>query len=159
LKRFRFFFDPLIGSAIFVLIVAVNWVFWMVLYSAGPRVYASLLATYSVRGVFAAPAGVVGVSVFVIAAICNGFAEELVMRGYFIPRLERLLQSTPVAVIGSTSVFVLYHAYQGAAGMIGVAITGFVYALLFVKMRRIWPLAVAHAIQDLWGLTALWTSH
>jgi len=100
----------------------------------------------------AAPEGTAEYLLLLIACIANGFAEELVMRGYLITRLERLLGSTSAAVLVSTVLFASYHFYQGLASVIGIAAIGLVYAISFCLFRRLWPLCLAHAIADIIAL-------
>lgn len=85
----------------------------------------------------------------VVAAACaNGFAEEFVLRGYLLTRLERLLKSTWLA-LGITSVlFASYHLYQGVGPTLGVVAIGLVYGGAFCLCRRIWPVAIGHAITN-----------
>ena len=70
------------------------------------------------------------------------------MRGYLIPRFERLLRSTSAAVVVSTALFASYHLYQGTHGVIGAGVTGLVYAVAFCSLRRLWPVFVAHALHN-----------
>ena len=70
------------------------------------------------------------------------------MRGYLLPRLERLLCSTRLSVLVTTALFASYHIYQGIGAAIGIAAVGFVYALAFCCFRRLWPLCAAHVIVD-----------
>lgn len=87
-----------------------------------------------------------------ISCIANGFAEELAMRGYLIPRFERLLGSSLKAVLLSSVLFAGYHLYQGAYGAGAALVTGLVYGTFFCWSRRLWPLAAAHAFLDLQSL-------
>ena len=41
-----------------------------------------------------------------------------------------------------------YHLYQGFGAFIGNAIMGVVFALFFVRFKRVLPLVIAHAILD-----------
>ena len=84
-----------------------------------------------------------------LACIFNGFAEELVMRGYFIERLEFLFGSTSKSVLFSSIVFCSYHIYQGVSGTFHIFIFGIIYGLLYCKYRRIWPLVIAHSLQNI----------
>lgn len=85
----------------------------------------------------------------VIAALANGFAEELVMRGYLIPRFEDLFGSPARAVLLSAVLFASYHLYQGFYGAGSALVIGLVFGVLFCSMRRLWPLAAAHAFLNL----------
>jgi membrane protease YdiL (CAAX protease family) len=86
--------------------------------------------------------------VLLLGSAANGFAEELVMRGYLFPRLERLLGSSFRSLIVTTLLFAAYHVYQGTAGVLSALSFGLVYGLAFWKLRRLWPLALGHAIAD-----------
>ena len=84
-----------------------------------------------------------------IAMSCvNGFAEEVVMRGYLIPRFERLLRSTVAAVVVTSVMFAGYHVYQGRGATVILLVYGLVFGTAFVVLRRLWPLAIAHALAD-----------
>jgi membrane protease YdiL (CAAX protease family) len=81
-----------------------------------------------------------------LACLAGGFAEELVMRGYLIARLERLLGSTWLPVLVTSVLFASYHLYQGVNPAIGHFASGLVYAVSFCFLRRLWPLCIAHAL-------------
>ena len=70
------------------------------------------------------------------------------MRGYLLPRLERLLRSTAAAVVITSLLFASYHIYQGFAAVCGSAAFGLVYAVAFCMTRRIWPLCLAHTMTN-----------
>jgi membrane protease YdiL (CAAX protease family) len=77
----------------------------------------------------------------------NGFAEELVTRAYLITRLERLLKSGLQAVALSALLFASYHVYYGFGGwLIYVLVLGLVFGGLYLLLRRVWPLALAHML-------------
>lgn len=77
------------------------------------------------------------------------FAEELVTRAYLISRFERLLNSRLTAVALAAALFASYHAYQGPDGLLLVLPFGIVCGLAYLMIRRIWPLAIAHAIYNI----------
>jgi membrane protease YdiL (CAAX protease family) len=85
--------------------------------------------------------------VLVVAA-----AEEVVFRGYLLLRLRELTRSTPVAVACMTLVFASGHAYEGAAGVIGVSVLGLVFALIYLWRRSLVAPIVMHFMQDFFGL-------
>ena len=97
----------------------------------------------------AAAEGLTRFLLVLIPFTAGAFAEELVMRGYLIPRLERLLRSTLAAVLVTTILFASYHLYQGPAGVISAATTGLVYAVSFCLFRRLWPVCVAHLVWNM----------
>lgn len=100
---------------------------------------------------WAKPAGVLGVLMLLAFSVANGFAEELVMRGYLLTRFERLLHSTPLAVLVTTALFASYHVYQGPTGLIHAATVGLIYGTVYSFQRRLWPVCIAHAIADIVG--------
>ena len=83
-----------------------------------------------------------------VSGIANGFAEELVMRSWLIPKLEEVMKAS-VAAVGITSLFfAVYHLYQGFAGASMILGIGIVFGAYFVCFRRFWPLVIAHAAMD-----------
>jgi len=89
----------------------------------------------------------------VVSQLTSGFAQELVMRGYLIPRLETLLRSTGWSLLLSSVLFASYHVHQGPAGCVSSFLAGLVYGSIFAITRRVWPLALAHAA---WNILHLW---
>ena len=94
------------------------------------------------------PGGILSCLLLSVSIAASCFSQELVMRGYLIPRMERLLQSTWAAVFVTTVLFASLHIYQGASGVIGTAAIGLVYAVSFCLCRRIWPIFLAHAFHN-----------
>jgi membrane protease YdiL (CAAX protease family) len=92
--------------------------------------------------------GVSGCLLLLLALVASGFAEELMMRGYLIPRLERLLRSTPAAVLLTSLLFASYHIYLGFAPVIECVAVGLVYGVSFCLLRRLWPLCLAHVLHN-----------
>jgi len=88
------------------------------------------------------------VPVLVLSAVQNAFLEEVVVVGYLLVRLRDLSWSLPLVVTASAVLRGSYHLYQGFGGFIGNAIMGLVFALFFLRSRRVGPLILAHAIID-----------
>lgn len=82
------------------------------------------------------------------AACLNGFGEEVVMRAVLQTRLERLMRSAASAVVLTAVLFALYHAYYGVVGAGLCGLVGLVLGVAFRLGRCLWPVAVAHALQD-----------
>jgi membrane protease YdiL (CAAX protease family) len=95
-----------------------------------------------------APDGMLAHFLLLVECIASGFSQELVYRAYLIARLERLLRSTPLAVVIATGMFGSVHVYQGFVHAMGAAAVGLVYAVSFCLLRRLWPLCVAHALHN-----------
>jgi uncharacterized protein len=88
------------------------------------------------------------VPVLVLSAIQNAVLEEVVVVGYLLTRLRELGRSTVVAVATSAVLRGSYHLYQGFGAFVGNAVMGVVFALFFLRTRRLAPLVIAHTILD-----------
>jgi uncharacterized protein len=88
------------------------------------------------------------VPILLLSAAQNAFLEEVVVVGYLTIRLREISWSLPVVVAASALLRGAYHFYQGFGGFVGNAIMGAVFALFFVRAKRVSPLIVAHTILD-----------
>lgn len=88
-----------------------------------------------------------------ITAIVVGFGEELLMRGYLLSRLLRVYRPT-TSVIISSLVFSAWHMSHSLFSGAHTFIWGLVYGWTFAKIRRLYPLALAHAINNM--IVFLW---
>lgn len=88
------------------------------------------------------------IPVVLIFCLATGYREELFFRSYLLTRFSRL--SLPVAAgIGlSTLLFASGHVYQGAAGFAVAAVQGLYFSILFVRLKNIHPLAIAHGLYN-----------
>jgi len=86
--------------------------------------------------------------VLVLAAIENGFLEEVLVVGYLVTRLEQL-RLPGWAVIGVSAVLRgAYHLYQGFGAGLGNVAMGLVFGAAWCRTGRLWPLVLAHGIID-----------
>ena len=88
------------------------------------------------------------VPVLVLSAAQNGILEEFVVVGYLLTRLRGMGVPAAGAIAVSAVLRGSYHLYQGYGAFVGNAIMGIVFALYFLRTRRVGPLAVAHTILD-----------
>jgi membrane protease YdiL (CAAX protease family) len=86
--------------------------------------------------------------VLVLAALQNAVLEEVVVVGYLLTRLRELGWRVGTTIAVSALLRGSYHLYQGFGAFVGNAIMGVVFALFFLRTRRIMPLIVAHALLD-----------
>ena len=91
------------------------------------------------------PEGILEYGLLLIATTASAFSQELVMRGYLLPRFERLFGSTVLAVLVTSILFGGYHIYQGIVPAIGDVAIGLVFAVAFCILHRLWPLCLGHA--------------
>ncbi len=88
------------------------------------------------------------VPVLVLAAAANAILEEVVVVGYLVTRLTDIGWRVWQVVLASALLRGSYHLYQGFGGFVGNAIMGVVFALFFLRFRRVVPLIIAHTILD-----------
>jgi membrane protease YdiL (CAAX protease family) len=79
----------------------------------------------------------------------SAFAEEIV-RVYLITRLAVLFRSRGEAVLVSAILFASYHLYQGLPGLANALLIGIAFGIVFLLLRRVWPLALGHALYNIW---------
>ena len=84
-------------------------------------------------------------------SVVNGIYEETFVVGYVVACLAR--QSTRVVIISSALIRFSYHVYQGPEAVLFILPMGLVFAYLYVKYRRLWPLVLCHIILDIVLLT------
>jgi membrane protease YdiL (CAAX protease family) len=79
-----------------------------------------------------------------------GFYEEVVFRGFLMPRLRRCLGSWIAAVPVSTVIFTLPHAIdQTGLALLPVAILSLSFSVITIARQSILPAVAAHALYNL----------
>ena len=86
--------------------------------------------------------------VLVLSAAGNGAAEEILVVGYLLVRLRQLGVPPWLALAASALLRGSYHLYQGFGGGLGNLAMGVVFALWWMRTRRLWPLVLAHTLLD-----------
>jgi len=86
--------------------------------------------------------------VLVLSAAANGVLEEIVVVGYLLTRLRDVGWGVAAAITFSAVLRGTYHLYQGFGAFLGNAIMGVVFAVFFLRTRRLWPLVLAHTLLD-----------
>ena len=89
-------------------------------------------------------------AVFVLVAITAGIWEELLYRGFLIWFLAPLA-GIGGAIVLSSLIFGIGHAYQGPAGVVRTGFIGLGFAVLYVLSGTLWWLMAAHAMVDVYG--------
>jgi membrane protease YdiL (CAAX protease family) len=139
----------LYGVGIWVAGSIACWFLWAVLFLLDKELFTASLS--QVARIFRPPVSIFEQGLLVIACCANGFCEEMTMRGYLIPRFSSLLGNTWKSVILTAILFGCYHSYQGIGGILNATLLGVIYGFAFVRLKRIWPVAIAHAIADFAG--------
>ncbi|WP_308257922.1 CPBP family intramembrane glutamic endopeptidase [Pseudonocardia lacus] len=87
--------------------------------------------------------------VLLLSAAANSWAEELVMVGYLLTRLQQLGWSPNRALLAQALLRGAYHLYQGLGGFVGNVVMGLVFGRVWQRTNRLWALVGAHALIDI----------
>jgi len=126
-------------------------------YGAGWLVYGTLTPPYTF-GHLPFSAALYGVLVF---PFMWGLTEQMTYNGYLVPRFQVLCQSTSVAVAIVAFVWSMQHAFMPLTfdakfmmfRLLGPIPFSLFVTLLYLRLRRLIPFAIAHALMD--GLSVL----
>lgn len=91
---------------------------------------------------------------FGLLSLSAGIGEELVFRSFLIPTLTLASGSAGVALLVSSTLFGLLHAYQRVVGALRAAALGAVLGVPFLLCGSVLPSMLAHTALDL--LAGLW---
>jgi uncharacterized protein len=91
---------------------------------------------------------------FVALSLTAGITEEIVFRGFLLYALLLATASLPLAVLLSSGVFGMVHAYQHPVGVLRAALLGALLAVPLLVEGSIYPAIAAHALIDV--LAGLW---
>jgi membrane protease YdiL (CAAX protease family) len=149
LERTRLARDTLLGFALVPVCLA--FIFGGV-YAAGWLVYGTLTQPYEF-GRLPLPAALYGVLVW---PFIWGLTEQMTYNGYLVPRFQVLCRSTTVAIALVAFAWSLQHAFMpltfDARFMVFRLLSPVPFSvfatLLYLRLRRLFPLAVAHALMD-----------
>ena len=86
--------------------------------------------------------------VLILSAFQNGLLEEVLVTGYLLTRLRKLGVNPAAAIAISATLRGSYHLYQGFGGFLGNAVMGVIFAVLFLRWRRVGPMIIAHTLID-----------
>jgi membrane protease YdiL (CAAX protease family) len=93
-------------------------------------------------------------AVIIAVSILNAVFEEFLWLAYGVTALTRrigLRRACIASIVLRTSV----HAYEGPLAVLGVLPIGIVFTVYFARTRRVWPVIVAHALQDAFAFVYL----
>ena len=147
--RTRLVRDTLLGFAV----VPVSLVFILGgIYAVGWLLYGTLTPPY-LFGPLPLPAALYGVLVF---PFIWGLTEQLTYNGYLVPRFQVLCRSTSPAIVFVAFAWSLQHAFMPltsdskymAFRLLSFAPYPVFLTLLYLRLRRLIPLALAHALLD-----------
>jgi membrane protease YdiL (CAAX protease family) len=84
----------------------------------------------------------------VLLLLVVAVSEEVLFRGYLLLRFRQLTKKVSVAVILSILFFSVGHLYEGIAGVIGVALLGLIYAVVYVWRGSLMMPIVMHFMHN-----------
>ena len=121
-------------------------------YAMGWLVYGELTPPYAF-GPLPLPAALYGVLVF---PFIWGLTEQMTYNGYLVPRFQVLCPSTSVAIAVVAFVWSAQHAFMPltfdakfmAFRLLSSVPNSVFQALLYLRLRRLVPFAIAHALMD-----------
>jgi membrane protease YdiL (CAAX protease family) len=118
----------------------------------------ALICRVVLPGIFAAASqtqitGRPHLGIVVPFALFNAVFEELLWLGLGFAAFQRL--GTGLAGALSAGLRLMVHAYQGPLAIITIVPFAAVFTLYYIRTRRLWPIVVAHAFQDLLSLGLL----
>ncbi|OBF36499.1 CAAX protease [Mycobacterium sp. ACS1612] len=88
------------------------------------------------------------IPVLLLTAFANGWAEEVVIIAFLLIRLRQLGVNPVAAMLASSLLRGTYHLYQGFSAGLGNVVMGLVFAYVWRRTGRLWPLIIAHGIID-----------
>ena len=148
-ERTRLVRDTLLGLAL----IPVSLVFILGgIYAVGWLLYGTLTPPY-LFGTLPLPAALYGVLVF---PFIWGLTEQMTYNGYLAPRFQVLCRSTGLAVVFVAFAWSLQHVFMPltfdakfmAFRLLSSVPNTVFQALLYLRLRRLVPLAIAHALMD-----------
>ncbi len=120
------------------------------LYVQPHDLYAYLLATAPKAPLH--PPDLAWLAIFV-GSIVNAYLEELVFMGYAFHQFAA--KRNPLfALLVMVALRMLLHTYKGVVGVLGIGAFSLVYGLAYIKLRRLWPLILAHILIDIAAMAA-----
>ncbi len=87
-----------------------------------------------------------------VLLVVVAIAEETIFRGYLLRRFTQVAGNRFLAVIVSSAIFALGHAYQGSLGVVAVGVIGVAFALVYFWRGSLIAPIVMHFIQNFIGL-------
>jgi uncharacterized protein len=93
---------------------------------------------------------------FLLVSITAGVCEEIVFRGFLLLALHAATGSAALALVLSSGVFGVVHAYQQPTGALRAATIGAIFASAFLWTGSLYPVILAHILVDI--LSGFWLS-
>jgi membrane protease YdiL (CAAX protease family) len=142
----------------FLIDVAIALLFWVAV--VGLLTFAHFVLGFS--GVEAAksmyPKTLPELGVFVLLAVCAGFCEEIIFRGYLQRQFTAWTGNVWAGVVLQAIVFGAGHIYQGYKGVIVISVYGAMFGVLAALRKSLRPGIMQHCAQDSFSGIAVWAA-
>jgi membrane protease YdiL (CAAX protease family) len=89
----------------------------------------------------------------IISSIINPLFEESLVIGYIL-KSQTARKGVWYAINISILIRLIYHLYQGPLVVIGIVPLGWLFAYVYARWNRLWPIVVAHGLLDFIALSA-----
>jgi len=85
------------------------------------------------------------------AVVTAGICEEVIYRGFLLRYLQEgpMRLNAPIALIFSSVMFGLFHAGQGVGAILGTAVGGFLFGVIFLGRGSLLLPILLHALNNL----------
>lgn len=137
--------DILRGGGVWLLSMAAYMVSFVIWHAVAPDTVDQL------RHVV--PTGSVSLAAAVAMSLVNPMFEEFLFLGFGVNALRRF--GLPIACAVSLALRTAAHLYQGPMAIVGILPLGLAYTVYYARTGRLWPVVVAHVIQDSLALALL----
>jgi membrane protease YdiL (CAAX protease family) len=81
-------------------------------------------------------------------SLCAGATEEIIFRGYLLQQMRAWFGGAVWAIVATSVLFGLIHAYEGWASVLKIAALAAIYGVVAVRTGSLRVTIVAHALQD-----------
>jgi uncharacterized protein len=142
----------------FLIDVAIALLFWVAV--VGLLTFAHFVLGFS--GVDAAksmyPKTLPELGVFVLLAVCAGFCEEIIFRGYLQRQFTAWTGNVSAGVVLQAIIFGAGHIYQGWKGVVVISVYGAMFGVLAALRNSLRPGIMQHSAQDAFSGLAVWVA-
>lgn len=138
------------ATAVGVAIFAGTWLVDMLIDAGIGQLFPSVRAGLDGMEAYR-PANPPDLMAVLVASLVNPVFEEVFVCGYVISALSARFGQT-AAVNTSVVIRGLYHLYQGIEALPFHLAYGLIQAYTFVRLGKLWPLIVSHALLDFFAL-------
>jgi membrane protease YdiL (CAAX protease family) len=94
----------------------------------------------------------------VLLAVCAGFCEEIIFRGYLQRQFTAWTGNVWAGVVLQAIVFGAGHIYQGYKGVIVISVYGAMFGVLAALRKSLRPGIMQHCAQDSFSGIAVWAA-